>query len=305
MSKPINRRYPLFLRDLGKGDAATNVDIDKDEIINIVNQQKGYPKVEVEGGTGMIMLNANANTFYNIKNTPDDMVMIQPNVFEANNINGEMFIVEFDDIEGLEAMFPDYPEEAFDEIKMQFKAMMSMIIATKQNNKYKLYMYMPGESVSEYIEVDNLDITDLTIEIEDGVVATFKNIKFIEPTYNIAGYPVYVEEVESDNPEYKYKYKVVNNFIVMMIGLGTYYSNTPIEELTYLDIEGMPIPLIKDNFKSLYDKKIGEFVFNFNTPTNIEIICNWNNEEEPDFSQEGVMTVSIVNNVGTYTFVPA
>ena len=305
MSTPINHRYPLFLRDLNKGNTGSNVNIDKDEIINIVNQQKGYPKVIVEGGVGLIMLNANINTFYDIKNTPYDMIMVQPNVFEANNINGEMFIVEFDDIEGLEAMFPDYPEEAFDEIKMQFKAMMSMIIATKQNNKYKLYMYMPGESVSEYIEVDNLDITDLTIEIEDGVVATFKNIKFIEPTYNIAGYPVYVEEVESDNPEYKYKYKTVNNFIVMMMGLGTYYSNTPIEELTYLDIEGMPIPLIKDNFKSLYDKKIGEFVFNFNTPTNIEIICNWNNEEEPDFSQEGVMTVSIVNNVGTYTFVPA
>ena len=304
MSTPINYKYPLFLRNLGKGSADVNVNIDKDEIINIVNKQKGYPKVVVEGGTGMIIINANANIFYDIKNTPDDVIMVQPNVFEANNINGEMFILEFDDIEGLEAMFPDYPEEAFVEIKIQIMAMFSMVIVSKQNDKYKLYSYVPEEPIKEFVEVDNLDITDLEVSME-GFVVTAKNIKFIEPNYNIAGYPVYLEEVESDNPEYKYKYKIVNNFIVMMMGSDTYYSNTPLEELTYVDIEGAVAPLIKDNFKSLYDKNVGEFVFNFNTPANIHIICDWNNEGEPDFSQEGVMTVSIVNNIGIYTFVPS
>ena len=304
MSKPINRRYPLFLRDLGKGGAATNVNIDKDEIINIVNQQKGYPKVEVEGGTGIIMLNANANIFYDIKNTPDDVIAIQPNIFEANNINGELFIMEVDDIEGLEVIFPDFPEEAFDEIKMQIIATLSMIIVTKQNNKYKLYVYMLGEDIKELTEVDNLDVTDLEIEME-GMVLTAKNIKFIEPNYNLAGYPIYLEEVENDNPEYTYKYKVVNNIMVMVMGLDVYYSNTPLEELTYMDIEDMQMPLIKDNFKSLYDKNVGEFVFNFNTPVNIQIMCNWNNGEIPDYSQEGLMTISVVNNIGTYTFVPS
>lgn len=304
MSTPINHKYPLFLRNLRKGNAEVNVNINKDEIINIVNQQKGYPKVVVEGGTGTIMLNAHANTFYDIKNTPDDTIMIQPNIFEANAINGEMFIVEFDDIEGFEAVFPDVTEEELAMIKMQIMMSFSMVVVSKQNDKYKLYPYIPGESIKEFAEVDNLDITDLEVEME-GILLTLKNIKFIEPNYNIGVYPVYIKEVESDNPEYKYKYKIVNNFVVMMMGLDVYYSNIPIEELTYIEIENIMLPLIKDNFKSLYDKNVGEFVFNFNTPTNIQIMCNWNNEEEPDFSQEGVMTVSIVNNIGTYTFVPS
>lgn len=294
MSRPINYKYPLFLRNLGKGGAEVN--IDKDEIVNIINQQKGYPKVVVEGGTGVISLNANANIFYDIQNTPDDMIGIQTNVFEANNINGEMFIIRFDDIEGLEDMSED--------IKEMMIAIVSIVIASKQNDKYKLYLYIPGESIEEFAEVDNLDITDLEISME-GIVLTFKNIKFIEPTYNVMGYPIYLEEVENDNQEYKYKYKIVNNFIAMAMGLEVYYSNTPIEELTYIDIEGMQMPITKDNFKSLYDKNTGEFVFNFNTPANIENVCDWNNEEAPDFSQTGVMTISIVNNVGTYTFVPS
>lgn len=298
MGSPIKVKYPLFLRNINKGS------VNEKEIKNIITRQKGYPKVVVEGGTGVIMLNANVNTFYDIKNTPDDAIMIQPNIFEANGINGEMFIVEFDDIEDLETIYPDYSEEEFAEIKMQIKAMFSMIIVSKQNDKYKLYSYLPEEPITEFTEVDNLDITDLEISM-GGVILTIKNIKFIEPNYNIIGYPVYLEEVESDNPEYKYKYKIVNNFIVMITQLDVYYSNTPLEELTYVDIEGTLMPLIKDNFKSLYDKNVGEFVFNFNTPSNISIICDWNNEEEPDFSQEGVMTVSIVNNIGTYTFVPS
>lgn len=304
MSVPIIPKYPLFLQNLNKGGKAS---INKDEIINIINQQKGYPKVVVEGGTGMIVLNANANTFYDIKNTPDDAIMVSIDIFEANNINGELFIIQFDDIEGLETMFPDMSEEEFAMIKMQMMTTFSMVIASKQNDKYKLDTYVPGEDIKEIAKVDNLDITDLELLLDpnEGITITIKNIRFIEPNYNIVGYPVYVEEIESDNPEYKYKYKIVNNIITMMMGLEVYYSNTPIEEVTYMDINGMAIPLIKDNFKSLYDKNIGEFVFNFNTPTNIMFECNWNNDEEPDFSQEGVMTVSIVDNVGTYTFVPA
>lgn len=301
MAAPVKPKYPLFLKNTNKGS------VDEKEIKNIITQQKGYPKVVIEGGTGMIMLNANANIFYDIKNTPDDIIMIQPNVFEANNINGEMFITEFDDIEGLEYLFPDVSEEKFIEIKMTIMMSMSTLIVSKQNNKYKLYLYIPGQSISELAGVYNLDITDLELLIdpEEGAVITLKNIKFIEPNYNITGYPVYMKEVENDNPEYKYKYKIVNNFIVMMMGLDVYYSNIPIEELTYIDVEGTVAPLIKDNFKSLYDKNIGEFVFNFNTPTNMDIICNWNNEEEPDFSQTGIMTISIVNNIATYTFVPS
>lgn len=48
-----------------------------------------------------------------------------------------------------------------------------------------------------------------------------------------------------------------------------------------------------------------EFIFNINSPCNI--IFNeeikWNNNEEPDLTQEGIYTISILNGVGCYTFV--
>lgn len=265
----------------------------------------GYPIITVEGGTGVINLYAKANIFYDIKNTQDDTITIQQNIFDANSINGEMFIIEFDDIEGLEAIYPNYPEETIAAIKMEIMRTHSMGIISKQNDKYNLYIYTPEEPIEEPIEVDNLDITDLEVSMK-GVVLTIKNIKFIEPNYNIGGQPVYLEEVESDDPKYKHKYKIVNNFMVMTIGLNVYYSNIPIEELTYVDIDHFMVPIIKDNFKSLYDKNVGEFVFNFNTPIKEIIFDNeikWNEGNAPDVTQSGIMTISIVNGIGCYTFV--
>lgn len=50
---------------------------------------------------------------------------------------------------------------------------------------------------------------------------------------------------------------------------------------------------------------IGEYVFNINSPANI--IFNeeikWNNDNLPDLQQEGVCTISILNDVACYTFV--
>lgn len=294
MGYKIKPKYPLFLRGTNKGS------VNEKEIRNIINTQKGYPKTVVEGGTGIINLYAKANTFYDIKNTPDDAITIQQNIFDVNSINGELFIVEFDDIEGLEAIFPNYTEENLAETK----AMLSTIIVSKESNKYKLYLYTPGKNIMELSEVDNLDSTDLEISIQ-GIVLTVKNVKFIEPNYNIGGYPVYLEEVKNDNPEYKYKYKIINNYLIMTTGLNVYYSNTSIDELTYVYIDHFKIPIIKDNFKSLYDKNVGEFVFNFNTPTEIifDKEIKWNNDEEPDLTQSGIMTISIVNGIGSYTFV--
>lgn len=295
MGYKVKPKYPLFLRDVNKGS------VNEKEIKNIINTQKGYPKIVVEGGTGVINLYAKANIFYDIKNTPDDAIKILLNVFDTNNINGELFVVEFDDVEGLEAIYPDYSEETLAEMK----AMLSTIIVSKQNDKYKLYLYIPGNDIVELSEVDNLDITDLEVSME-GIVLTVKNIKFIEPNYNIGGYPVYVEEVKSDNPEYKYKYKIINNYIVIMTGSNVFYSNIPIEELTYIYINDYTLPIIKDNFKSLYDKNVGEFVFNFNTPITELIFANeikWNEDNAPDVTQSGIMTISIVNGIGCYTFV--
>lgn len=48
-----------------------------------------------------------------------------------------------------------------------------------------------------------------------------------------------------------------------------------------------------------------EFIFNINSPANISFDkeIKWNNNKEPDLTQEGIYTISIVNGVGCYTFV--
>lgn len=50
---------------------------------------------------------------------------------------------------------------------------------------------------------------------------------------------------------------------------------------------------------------VNEFIFNINSPANISFDkeIKWNNNEEPDLTQIGVYTISIVNGVGCYTFV--
>lgn len=50
---------------------------------------------------------------------------------------------------------------------------------------------------------------------------------------------------------------------------------------------------------------IGEYVFNINSPANISFDkeIKWNNDNTPDLTQEGIYTISIVNDVGCYTFV--
>lgn len=48
-----------------------------------------------------------------------------------------------------------------------------------------------------------------------------------------------------------------------------------------------------------------EFIFNVRSPANISFNKDimWNNNEEPDFAQEGMFTISILAGVGCYTFV--
>lgn len=50
---------------------------------------------------------------------------------------------------------------------------------------------------------------------------------------------------------------------------------------------------------------INEFIFNINSPANIffDKEIKWNNNEEPDLTKTGVYTISILNDVGCYTFV--
>lgn len=62
---------------------------------------------------------------------------------------------------------------------------------------------------------------------------------------------------------------------------------------------------ININFAQESKDVIGEYVFNINSPTNISFDkeIKWNNNEEPDLTKTGIYTISILNDVGCYTFV--
>lgn len=50
---------------------------------------------------------------------------------------------------------------------------------------------------------------------------------------------------------------------------------------------------------------VNEFIFNIHSPANITFNkeISWNNNEEPDFTQEGMYTISILAGIGCYTFI--
>lgn len=95
---------------------------------------------------------------------------------------------------------------------------------------------------------------------------------------------------------------------------------------------GYPIIIIKDNFnikakpntfhdikntvgdeiniafvdEEFYNTNVtNEFIFNIHSPANISFDkeIKWNNDGEPDLTQIGIYTISILNGVGCYTFV--
>lgn len=299
MSTPIKIKYPLFLRNINKGS------VNEKEIKNIIDRQKGYPKINLNVVDNILILEAKANKFYNINNAQNDTLCINLDYFDRYGVNAQTYVVTFDEIILSNEIIESTPEDYIDEIIEYIYQYVSMLVVSKQNNKYKIYTYFDFELVGE---VDSIDNEDLILSA-DGMYATLKNIKFIEPNYsfNINGEqcPIYIEQIENDNPEYQFKYKLVNNVLTNYSGMEYYYINTPIENTSHINLLGMDIYISKNNFKSLYDKNVGEFVFNIITPCNLILDCKWNDDNIPNTEDNGTLTISVVNGVGTYTFVPS
>lgn len=126
-------------------------------------------------------------------------------------------------------------------------------------------------------------------------------------------------DIIQDNTSEEYKYKAVVDFRYTeynFFGICTiYFENDIIQggsNIAYLTSTSYPDQretITMNNINIIRTENVvNEYIFNVNCPCSIQFlygggIINWDNNDIPDVSQEGVLTISIVNGVGCYTFV--
>lgn len=124
-----------------------------------------------------------------------------------------------------------------------------------------------------------------------------------------------VEEKESDDPDFGYKYTIWNPFLLEMVNDGKidvytkkpYYNDT----VAYANIQGEIRPLNyeyvapKEQKPVIQEgKQVGEYIFNIKSPANVVFNSDikWNNNNAPDLTLTGIYTISILDGVGCYTY---
>lgn len=111
-------------------------------------------------------------------------------------------------------------------------------------------------------------------------------------------YPLFLKDIDKECDSIGgYPIVIVEDDFNIAAKSNTFYNinNSENDEIN--------INFVHDEFYS--NTVVNEFVFNINSPANITFNkeIKWNNDEEPDLTQEGMYTISIVNGVGCYTFV--
>lgn len=323
----------------------------------------GYPVVTV---TDNFNIEAEPNTFYNIKNSGEDSVNI--------NIDSDKYSVEEQEkltmftwdtmMEDMQTLGMTSEMLAFsiflghtikeDSTYEGYKYSSSQSLETQQttedsgqiittNFSYQIKSYFSGEvktgndvdwcikqilikrksvdengNVLEEAEIDYIEllgqdiITPLTnIQVptdnnDDLALITLKEEYQMIPISNL---PHVFIEVENDNSEYSHKYSVFG-FIPLMMEIPYVYTNEPLPNT--MDIYGKgdnlsefaDIKFVK-NIASSGCEVANEYVFNINSPANVTFnqSIKWNNGNEPDLSQNGTYTISLLNGVGCFTFV--
>lgn len=295
MGNPIKPKYPLFLKD-----------IDKD-----CDNVGGYPVVTIEDNFN---IEAKPNTFYNIKNTADSEVNInfKPEEFHATGKNKHiMFIWDNfnpDDIIGVASyiggiVVEDNSIEGYKyRIDVNASTLGAGIIPVylsdniTEGANIRAYGNMLGEE--QILELNNIHI--INKDIDYLYYITIQDVSAIPL--------IILKEVENDS-EFKYKYKSYS-LLNLMVSSEYLYSNEPINTTTSIFMydgesytEGSINKVLNKDIKP--NNIANEFVFNINSPANI--IFNeeikWNKDNAPDLTKTGIYTISILNDVGCYTFV--
>lgn len=277
----------------------------------------GYPVVTVEDDFN---IEAEPNTFYNIKNDADSEVSIDfKDGYSIECRNKAIFITA-------EPEGDDYFMEAASIIML---VGLSNLIhdTTKEGYKYKsITPLQEGDTVRNVCayfsdEIKNGNNVNCIINIEgmgkDGIgslnniqILNENNDYIIYATHSQLGrFPHIATEIENDSDVFSHKYSIYGALMQQVENIYTtepytLATNFYIDEDTTLSDMGVTIE-IKPNVSLLPSDIANEFVFNVNSPANVTFskVIKWNNDNIPDLTEEGVCTISILNGVGCYTFV--
>lgn len=300
----------------------------------------GYPVVTVEDNFN---IEAQPNTFYNIRNTPDNEVNIS---FKDEEFGGEggKILVFYTDVERLSNELGD-DIDTYTQIAVSLSGTGCTLIPNSEHEGFKYEAFfnpvlveMIGLSEIRFfisdIPTSDLQDTSSSINIlilsngsDEGTTLRLpfiytinKDIDYIAwydmPMGSDSGASVQVpiifyQEVGNDGEVYNYQGFALLGETVMPCLLFTQVEYTKADKVvvTASDIstgESTELPMIVQANKELtMPDEIKEFVFNLKSPANIVLShpVSWNNNNTPDFTKTGTYTLSILNGVGCYTFI--
>lgn len=272
---------------------------------------------------------ASPGIFYNIENTPDTEVNISfDDNYKATGKNDTGIAI------ACTAVDPTYDESAF------ILTMISMcgngLVCTPAASGEFSYLYTVQGNV-EGVEMTAMMYTDKELVKGEKVkVHTQKNEIQKEEEFEIIINDIYyynnphvkvlvvedvpvtgfiVEEKESDDPDFGYKYTVWSPFLLQMINdekidvytKKPYYNDT----VAYATIQGKTVLLIYEYVAPKEQKpvigegkQVGEYIFNIKSPANVVFNSDikWNNNNVPDLTRIGIYTISILDGIGCYTY---
>lgn len=300
----------------------------------------GYPVVTVENDFN---IEAQPNTFYNIKNTPDSEVNIS---FKDEEFGGEggKILVFYTDMERAQDL---------DDLQYEVISILSFGISVTPNSEYEGFKYkgtfnpvilqmVPALADAQFfisdIPTDNLQDETSSIDIlaiadvlgAEPMTVTLpytyainKDIDYIAwcdmPMGSDGGESVkvpiiFTKEIGYDGEVYSYQGFIGDAEGILPCTLYTQVEYTKADKVDKVVIEApdgstsevteLPIT-IQVNKELTMPDEIKEFVFNLKSPANIVLShpVSWNNDNTPDFTKSGTYTLSILNGVGCYTFV--
>lgn len=320
-----------------------------------------YPVVTIKDN---FTIDAEPNTFYNIKNSGEDSVNI--NIDSANySVEDKEKLTMFvwdnwredlgnNDLDMLlysislghhikedntqenykysshQLLEMNFTEEDSGQIityksQMQVKSYFSDEVKTGNNINWCIKQFIQKEqAIDEDGNVQEEYVEDLIESLGQDIIIPITNIQVLTdnnddlaivtlPPY--PGFPHVLVEVENDSSEFSHKYEALGFVSQLMIGIQYVYTNESVPNTTdiYMNVgegeymnlsEQADIKFIK-NIPIKGCEVANEYVFNINSPANVTFnqSIKWNNGNEPDLSQNGIYTISLLNGVGCFTFV--
>lgn len=295
----------------------------------------GYPVVTVEND---FSIEAQPNTFYNIKNGEGSEVSISFKDDEFGGDRSKIFLLYMD----MEHM------QNLDDYQLLAMQILSLGISVTPNSEYEGFKYKvivnpdflqsaPALKDAQFFisDIPTEDLQDETSSIdvlvradvigEEPMTITLPYIYTINKDIDyIAWYDmplgstgesiqlpiVFTQEIGYDGELYCYQAFVSSGEVaVLMTQVYTQVEYTKADKiLSHPDSDGnrevMTIT-VQSNKALVMPDEIKEFVFNLKSPANIVLShpVSWNNGNTPDFTKSGTYTLSILNGVGCYTFI--